>query len=423
MARVAHIPYLEKRPSGYFFRRRLPKSKVGIENPDPRSALCLSLRTDVLSEATSLVRALTAHTDLVVALMTERPVDHLSSEQVTLLTELARFQIAAHEALRASAEPRSEMAANFAAKAEHTIQDMLRRALALGDRTPVIEPLREVARHMGLSLDQASENWRTLAFEALRVMLDVSRERERREVGSYDEPTPIFRLMLASRATTSVAAFPAPSSQIAVLALAIPTINASGATPAAPEGMPMVEASAGPKAIATVQAQSEPAVISTPREDAAPVAQMAPTLERNAAVSSSVAEHDDTAFRIKVRPPRLGNIDLRDLTPETRKVLENKLRGITLLEGIRLMKELKCAGYGDKFSVAQTGDEAAGERWKKGSGSKANVCEKFWVEFVGDVPFEDADPDAIRDAMKILAQLPHQHSKGTVRRHIKWDIV
>ncbi|MFB3306903.1 hypothetical protein, partial [Pseudomonas sp. AMR01] len=77
------------------------------------------------------------------------------------------------------------------------------------------------------------------------------------------------------------------------------------------------------------------------------------------------------------------------------------------------MKELKFAGYGDKFSVAQTGDEAAGKRWKKGSGSKANVCEKFWVEFVSDVLFEDADPDAIRDAMKILAQLPHQHSKGT----------
>ena len=78
--------------------------------------------------------------------------DHLSPEHVTLLTELARCQIAAHEALRASAEPRSEAAANFAAQTERATQDMLRRALALGDRTPVTEPLREMARRLGVDL-------------------------------------------------------------------------------------------------------------------------------------------------------------------------------------------------------------------------------------------------------------------------------
>ena len=152
MAGVAHTPHLEKRPSGYFFRRRLPKAWVEISNPGQSSAICLSLRTDVLSEATRRVRALTALTDLAVALTTERPVDHLSPEHVTLLTELARCQIAAHEALRASAEPRSEAAANFAAQTERATQDMLRRALALGDRTPVTEPLREMARRLGVDL-------------------------------------------------------------------------------------------------------------------------------------------------------------------------------------------------------------------------------------------------------------------------------
>lgn len=142
MAGVAHTPHLEKRPSGYFFRRRLPKAWVEISNPGQSSAICLSLRTDVLSEATCRVRALTALTDLAVALTTERPVDHLSPEHVTLLTELARCQIAAHEALRASAEPRSEAAANFAAQTERATQDMLRRALALGDRSPVTDPWR-----------------------------------------------------------------------------------------------------------------------------------------------------------------------------------------------------------------------------------------------------------------------------------------
>ena len=76
------------------------------------------------------------------------------------------------------------------------------------------------------------------------------------------------------------------------------------------------------------------------------------------------------------------------------------------------MWQLKCAGYGQDFSVQQTGEAAAGKKWKSNSGSKANVAKKFLVEFVGDVPFENAADDDIRDALKLLLQLPHQHSKG-----------
>jgi len=187
MARVAHTPYLEKRPSGYFFRRRLPTAWIEIMNPDQSFAVCLSLRTHVLSDAKFIVARLTALTDAAFALTTERPVNHLKPEHVTLLTEMSRFQIAAHEAMRACAEPRSEAAANFAAQTERATQDMLRRALALGDRTPAVEPLREIARCMGVTLDESSADWRALAFEALRVMLDVSREREKRELGTYEE--------------------------------------------------------------------------------------------------------------------------------------------------------------------------------------------------------------------------------------------
>ncbi|WP_417273586.1 DUF6538 domain-containing protein, partial [Celeribacter halophilus] len=106
MAGVAHTPYLEKRPCGYFFRRRLPSSWQEIVNPGQVSAICLSLRTDVLSDAKILVARLTALTDAAFALTTERPVDHLKPEHVALLSEMARFQIAAHEALRACAKSR-----------------------------------------------------------------------------------------------------------------------------------------------------------------------------------------------------------------------------------------------------------------------------------------------------------------------------
>ncbi|WP_238366513.1 hypothetical protein [Mesobacterium pallidum] len=186
MAGVAHTAQLEKRPSGYILRRRLPKAWVEISNPDQSSAICLSLRTDVLSEATCRVRARTALTDLAVALTTERPVDHLSAEHVTLLIEPARCQIAAHEALSAFTEPCSEAPANFAARTEPATQDMLRWALALGDRSPVTDPLHEMAKQFGVTLDETSSDWRALGFEALRLMLDVSREREKREVGTYE---------------------------------------------------------------------------------------------------------------------------------------------------------------------------------------------------------------------------------------------
>lgn len=225
MAGVAHTPHLEKRPSGYFFRRRLPRAFREISNPGQSSAICLSLRTDVLSEATCRVRALTALTDLAVALTTERPVDHLSPEHVTLLTELARCQIAAHEAQRASAEPRSEAAATFAAQTERATQDMLRRALALGDRSPVTAPLREMARRLGVTLDESTADWRALAFEALRVMLDVSREREKREVGTYEEATPIFRSVMASRSASATTPLPMAASQSLAPALAAPGVS------------------------------------------------------------------------------------------------------------------------------------------------------------------------------------------------------
>jgi len=129
MARVAHIPYLEKRPSGLFFRRRIPIGLRTSLNPDPGSNICLSIWTDVLSDAKILARSLTALSDMAFALMLERPVDHLSAQDIILLTKLARCQIAAHEAARAMADPRTEEAAIFAAQTERATQDMLRRAL------------------------------------------------------------------------------------------------------------------------------------------------------------------------------------------------------------------------------------------------------------------------------------------------------
>ncbi len=446
MAGVAHTPYLEKRPSGYFFRRRLPSSWQELVNPGQVSAICLSLRTDVLSDAKILVARLTALTDAAFALTTERPVNHLKPEHVALLSEMARFQIAAHEAMRASAEPRSEAAATFAAQTERATQDMLRRALALGDRSPVEEPLRDMAKRLNVTLDETSADWRKLAFEALRVMLDVSREREKREIGTYEEVTPVFRSVMASRATSPAAAQPchvtrAPVQTPAVPAASIapsPSMFAAPKPPVPPEpcmppelrmpsmppkpSMQTTPTPREPQMANTKLAETQlsyPAqnhVVEAPAKTRPSESVQKPAVSAPAKTKTSHAplapQDDDVAFRIKQKPPLLQNIDLRDLSPELKAVVQTKPRGITLLEGIKLMKELKISGYSDDFSTEQTADAAAGKKWKSNSGSKANFAEKYWVEFIGDVPFDEADQDDIRDALKLLAELPYQHSKG-----------
>lgn len=362
MAGVAHTPHLERRPSGYFFRRRIPTPRWAIPNPDHGSSLCLSVRTDVLSEAKIRVARLTALTDAVFALRTERPVDHLSAENITLLKELARFEIAAHEALRATSEPRSEAAATFAAQTERTTQDMLPRALALGDRTPAAAPLRDVSKFLGAALDEASANWRTLAFEALRVLLDASFEREPREVGSYEEPTPIFRSVMASRSASPGTSRPVAASQRSAPALAIPAAAAPVAvTQPAPTNLATTTPQTATEVVAPLQSPVETGAAPTANADTVPASSATPQPAAGDASPVVAAKDDDTALRIKLRPPLLENIDLRDLSPKTRDVLATRPRGITLLEGIQLMKELKLAGYGDDFSREQTGEETAGK--------------------------------------------------------------
>ena len=50
MPGIAHIPYLEKRPSGFFFRRRFPPIKPE-SNFIHEPTLCLSLRTKIPEDA------------------------------------------------------------------------------------------------------------------------------------------------------------------------------------------------------------------------------------------------------------------------------------------------------------------------------------------------------------------------------------
>ena len=66
-------PHLERRQSGYFWRRRLPCPRLPRPNwtPSKKSFLCFSLRTHVPREAKILARRLTAMSDMVFAAVAE----------------------------------------------------------------------------------------------------------------------------------------------------------------------------------------------------------------------------------------------------------------------------------------------------------------------------------------------------------------
>lgn len=72
-------------------------------------------------------------------------------------------------------------------------------------------------------LDESTSDWSALAFEALRVLRDAACERERREVGEYDEPTVIFRHRNAGHIQTGLVAGGQPAALPSPLPLREPS--------------------------------------------------------------------------------------------------------------------------------------------------------------------------------------------------------
>lgn len=115
--------------------------------------------------------------DLVFAADAETVMAIAPETQVWMLESLGRFEIEAFERARAVAGPRSAEEVNLGLRREEALQATLRQALWLGDREVARHPLRHVAARLGIELDEAEEDWTALAYEATRVLLDVSEER------------------------------------------------------------------------------------------------------------------------------------------------------------------------------------------------------------------------------------------------------
>lgn len=164
--------------------------------PQPKPFLCFSLRTDVPADAKALARRLTALSDPVFAATAGKTMPIARATAEMILTELVRFEIAASDLARAHAPYRPLEVAEAEARREAALQATLRHAIFLRDREVARAPLQEVARRLGVALDEADPDWQGLAMEATRVLLDVSEERLRRDRGVFPEPAPAFRTAL-----------------------------------------------------------------------------------------------------------------------------------------------------------------------------------------------------------------------------------
>jgi len=459
MTGIAHVPYLEHRKPGFLYRRRIPARLLHptarnsarffpSRNTSPGSCLCVSLRTHVPADAKALASRLTALCDFAFALAMETDMQHLGDTDIRLLEHLARFQVEAHAAARALAAPRSEQAARQAAASEQATQDLLRRALATGDCEIARDPLRAMAAQLDVTLDESCDSWRVLAFEATRILFDVSRERERQELGQFDTPSPIF----ISARTTAAPPAPAPVTSAmapaAAAPVAAPLAEFTRGAPSAPASHPTpsekdktMEFTTDTQASLTDGSTSGDASVG--HHHCAADAPAMPLAPAPAAATQSDAATDrpkpctsipasdpdgaqvyeakgwtgldaDTARRVEMRPPRLENIDLRVLSEKSRKALE-KPRGIKLEEAIDLFCELKCAGYGSDFTREQVANPAAGKDWERDNGSKPKFARKFWPEFLGTGPVEQIAKNDLRDALALLPRIPAKHGKGQAK--------
>lgn len=191
MSKFAHL-HLECRPTGYYFRRRIPalrSTDVGVEkkvsNSTQTGSVCLSLRTQFQRDAKRLARKLTAASDALFAARTEQHMPILAETMIAILKAVREHEISAHEAVRSGSAERSPAEVDAALRREAAIQEALRDAIALGKRDMAAPLLHAAAQRLGILLDANDPDFPVLSHKATRLLVEISAERARREAGDY----------------------------------------------------------------------------------------------------------------------------------------------------------------------------------------------------------------------------------------------
>lgn len=133
-----------------------------------------------------------------------------------VLTELVRFEIAASDYARAVAPERTREEAQMAAQRELALQDTLREALLLRNREVARAPVQAAAARLGVNINENEENCMVIAYEATRVLLDLSVERSQRDQGVFSDRSRFFETAMKADAVPSMPAYRVEPAAIAV---------------------------------------------------------------------------------------------------------------------------------------------------------------------------------------------------------------
>lgn len=383
-------PFLEARPTGFYWRRRVPAAIL------PRYQtpfFCFPLKTHVLREAAAVASRITAISDICF-----RAEIDVSPEVMTrLLVTYARLEIEASDRLRALTGPRTREAAEAGLAMETAIRASLRDAIFLCERDPAFRAIESTARHLGLDIEGNDEDLPILADKMLRLMLELSEERERRARGHFSDSQPYLSLALSGAGLACGSMMTAP-----VEATRAPEIRSTGMAEVVPTP---VFASARAKCVDKVDAMEDapPAPSKAPdtsAETEMPSAAVPPTPELEPAPPSVVFDNGvvSIAFAKETTPADPGSrepsvVELFDIW------FDYKARGC-----------LKTGEY-------EITDATLAEAFLKNSDTDKST-RKIIANFFGDRCVSDLTKADCQGFLNFLRTIPTNHGKSPRLRHL-----
>ena len=187
------IPFLEFRAASFYWRRRVP---VAVLSRYSNSVFCFPLKTNVLREAAAVASRITAISDICF----RAEIDVSPDVMTKLLVTYARLEIEASDRLRALTGPRTRAAAEAGLAMETAIRASLRDAIFLCEREPAFQAVESTARHLGIEIAGDDEDLPILVDKMMRLMLELSEERERRAQGYFSDRQPYLAMALSAEA-------------------------------------------------------------------------------------------------------------------------------------------------------------------------------------------------------------------------------
>ena len=178
-------PHLELRPTGYYWRRRLPAS---LKNLFPKEVkpppLCFPLKTKDRLQAAKIARSLTALSEICFAAEIDMPPEVMTH----LLVSYARLEIETADRLRALTGPRTRTAAETALAIEVELRASLREAILRCDHSAAIDPVKLTAERLGIEINENEEDYAILCDKMLRMQSGHALRSERTSAPGKKRP-------------------------------------------------------------------------------------------------------------------------------------------------------------------------------------------------------------------------------------------